>query len=133
MLGVAAIAMLADGCGFHALRREVVPPGALSGVDHRRDTVLKAHLRDGQMVVFTTWELVDHDRMIRGTGQLYDVNRRRQGELRMRRAARRATVSRASPDATASSARASPIRPTWRSEKRSSFDSTRHLAGRSAS
>src|SRR6266545_4558299 len=80
VLGVASIAMLAHGCGFHALRREIVPPGALSGVDHRRDTVLKAHLRDGQMVVFTSWELVDHDRMIRGTGQLYDVNRRPQGE-----------------------------------------------------
>ncbi len=79
ILALAALALLGVGCGIRGLRREMVEPRALLDVPHEQ-TTLKAHLRDGRMLVFTSWAMADGDRVVRGLGQLLDVNRAPQPE-----------------------------------------------------
>lgn len=69
-----AAALLADGCGIHGLRRTEVAPGALATAPRERST-LKAHLRDGGVIVFSDWTLEEGSRTVHGTGRLLDAYR----------------------------------------------------------
>jgi hypothetical protein len=70
------LALLATGCGrVNTLQRALVDPMAASTIDQRLP-FLKAHLRDGHVVVLARWSVDTTGRAITGEGERLDVNRR---------------------------------------------------------
>ncbi len=68
------VALAGSGCGVRALHRSEVAPGSLATAP-RTNVTLKAHLRDGSVLVFGSWTLEEQGRIVRGTGQRLDVHR----------------------------------------------------------
>ena len=67
---------LVAGCApVNTLDRRLVEPATISTVD-RRLPFLKAHLRDGHVVVLTRWDVDTTGRAVVGEGERLDVNRR---------------------------------------------------------
>ncbi len=69
-----AFVLAGNGCGVRALHRTEVAPGSLATAPHRNAT-LKAHLRDGSVLVFGSWALEEQGRVVRGRGHRLDVHR----------------------------------------------------------
>ena len=73
LLFVAALAaVLVCGCDVKRLHRELVEPGKLAAID-RRPPYLKAHLRDGRVLVLSEWSAEGEG--VRGNGRMFDTNR----------------------------------------------------------
>jgi hypothetical protein len=74
LLGTAAVA-----CGrVTTLERRLVDPAATSSID-RRTPFLKAHLRDGHVVLLSRWSVDTTGRAVVGEGERLDVNRQSVG------------------------------------------------------
>jgi hypothetical protein len=70
-----ALTAAVGGCDrTKVLRRTLVAPTELRTVD-RRLPYLKAHLRDGHVVVFSRWDVDSASRAVVGDGERRDVNR----------------------------------------------------------
>lgn len=69
------VSLVAAGCGVRGLRRSEVAPGAIAQAPQKEAT-LKAHLRDGSVVVFDRWTFVESERAVHGSGRLLDPDRR---------------------------------------------------------
>jgi hypothetical protein len=68
----------AAGC-VHRLQRTTTRPDASATLD-RQAPFLKAHLRDGAVLVLSGWTVDDTTRVVRGTGTRYDAQRTITGE-----------------------------------------------------
>ena len=66
--------MLVLGCGVQRLDRELVPTDRVASIDHRTP-YLKAHLKDGRVLVLSAWSADTLARLVRGTGRMLDLNR----------------------------------------------------------
>lgn len=73
VLLVGSVLALVLGCAMRVERR-LVEPTALATVDARAP-FLKAHMRDGSLVVLSSWTANDTTRVVNGTGQRYGVDR----------------------------------------------------------
>ena len=67
-----AVVLLLGGCDVKRLHRELVEPGKLAAID-QRPPYLKAHLRDGRVLVLSDW--TSEVAGVRGTGRMFDINR----------------------------------------------------------
>jgi len=67
------VVLLTAGC-MHRLQRRVVPPEASATLD-RQSPFLKAHLRDGGLLVMRQWSVNDSARLVTGAGTRYDAQR----------------------------------------------------------
>ncbi|MCC6349416.1 MAG: hypothetical protein IT347_07485 [Candidatus Eisenbacteria bacterium] len=77
-LSGALLPALTGGCTFkdvRGLHRVEVPAGDLKRAQRRSD-VLAAHLRDGGVVLFSSWSVDDSIRTVAGTGRRLDPDRR---------------------------------------------------------
>ena len=72
VLAAVLAALLLGGCDVKRLQRELVEPGRLTSIDHR-PPYLKAHLRDGRVLVLSEWSAEGAG--VRGTGRMFDTNR----------------------------------------------------------
>lgn len=79
MLLVAAIAAAAVSCGGPplAVQRQTAAPAELPRLPTSQ--YLKAHLRNGDVVVFSKWHVDSADQGVTGWGERLDANRRRAG------------------------------------------------------
>jgi hypothetical protein len=74
VLVVCAVVVLASGCDVKRLSRELVPTDRVASIDHRAP-YLKAHLRDGRVLVLSGWNADTLARSVKGTGRMLGVNR----------------------------------------------------------
>ncbi len=77
VLGAVVVVMVA-GC-VHRLQRVTTPPEAAATLD-RKSPFLKAHLRDGALLVLSSWSVDDTARVVSGAGTRYDMTRAIVGE-----------------------------------------------------
>lgn len=77
VLGTPAV-LLSAGCVQRMQRRVTVPEA--SGTLDRRSPFLKAHLRDGGLLVMSQWSVDDSARLVTGAGTRYDARRAVTGE-----------------------------------------------------
>ncbi len=75
---VAAVALAASGCAPRHWRARFVAPADYAQVEAGAP-FLKAHLKDGGVVVLQDWRVDGAARVLTGTGIRYDVNRAEQG------------------------------------------------------
>ncbi|MGH7638947.1 MAG: hypothetical protein ACREOK_14960, partial [Gemmatimonadaceae bacterium] len=71
LAGIALALVL--GCAMR-VERTMIEPGELATVDARAP-FLKAHMRDGSLLVLSSWIANDTTRVVRGTGKRYGVDR----------------------------------------------------------
>jgi hypothetical protein len=69
-----ALLLPGAGCGIRGLRRTEVAPNLLGSVP-THNTTLKAHLHDGSLVVFSSWQLGGQGRIVSGEAHRLDWNR----------------------------------------------------------
>jgi hypothetical protein len=75
LLSLAALALAASGCDrTKVVRRTLVQPTEIGTVD-RRLPYLKAHLRDGHVVLLSRWSVDTARQAVVGEGERLDVNR----------------------------------------------------------
>src|SRR5262249_14935806 len=70
---VLATALL-GGCSVKRLSRTLTPPDQVSSLD-RRSPYLKAHLRDGRVLILSQWNADATARTVSGQGDALDANR----------------------------------------------------------
>lgn len=58
------------------LARQLVAPGEATRINPRKSPVLKAHLKDGRVFVFSRWVVNEQARVVTGFGQVLDIARR---------------------------------------------------------
>lgn len=73
-LVLCAVVLLVAGCDVKRLNRELVPGDRVASIDHRAP-YLKAHLRDGRVLVLSGWSADTLARSLKGTGRMLGVNR----------------------------------------------------------
>ncbi len=73
VLCVLATSLLA-GCSVKRLSRTLTPPDQASSLD-RKSPFLKAHMRDGRVLVLSEWSADSAARTVSGRGDALDVNR----------------------------------------------------------
>ncbi len=73
ILGI-LLSLFAPGCESYVLKRRLVhsPPVAFTG---KRPTFLKAHLRNGEVYVFSEWRVDETRGIVWGIGDRFDANR----------------------------------------------------------
>ena len=72
-----AAALFANGC-LQSIDRRLTSPAEVGSLDHR-SPYLKVHALDGSVFVLSDWSVDSAGRLVSGTGQRLDVNRRRAG------------------------------------------------------
>lgn len=79
---IAALLLLVSGCAGSLERTYTTKPPAPPGAASRgqESPTMKAHLRDGGVIVFTTWSTDTDARRVTGRGRRYDASRTRQDE-----------------------------------------------------
>ena len=70
---VLAVFLLA-GCSVKRVSRALVPPDQVSSLD-RKSPFLKAHMRDGRVLVLSQWRADSAAHTVSGRGEALDVNR----------------------------------------------------------
>lgn len=69
-----ALCVASTGCSARSLTRQTIEPAQFRML--RADSVVKAHLRNGDVIVFSPWHVDSAANTIGGRGQRLDVNRR---------------------------------------------------------
>lgn len=76
---IAAVAVVVvASCSNRTVERKLVAPGAIATTDSKIP-FLKAHLKDGAVIVFSRWSVDTAAAQISGTGERLDFNRRASG------------------------------------------------------
>ena len=71
---IVAVCYLFGCSGTQKVDRSITYPDRYETLDHQ-SPFLKAHLRDGELVMFSKWSVDTVARAIKGDGQFYDLNR----------------------------------------------------------
>ena len=66
--------LLVAGCSVKRLKRTLIPPEQISSIE-RSSPFLKAHMRDGRLLVLSEWSADSAARTVSGRGGAFDVNR----------------------------------------------------------
>ena len=77
VIGIVLMGLLLHtlGCGVRGLKRVEVAPSQLASAP-KQNATLKAHLRDGSVIVFDSWAFDERARAVRGDGRKLDPDRR---------------------------------------------------------
>lgn len=66
--------LLGSGCGAKKVVIKHLPPAEVKTVQ-KQDTVLKAHMKNGELIILAKWEVGDNGEKVTGHGRRLDINR----------------------------------------------------------